>query len=339
VPDKRPAEIPNVSWLDKRPAEIPKSSRPINFDKDPLEIGTIDHVFESTPEDGGIFVQIIPNRQSMPNNLLKNKANAIGILNMNNESVVTIRASLAGKEILPYESDSQVIVMGLSSYIKMLEYLKNLWPEVCYKLLQELCNPEEGSLDPFDSRYKRFKHVRGNYIYIGGLLPTSHKYILHQTPRKQILMLQTKGTPKLDGSEPTMCVTLSWSDEVLGNLTLSMQGLNALGSDYDEINAMTKNWNSPPRATITVKRSAAAENPPRQQQQQSKLQLPQFPLPQHSLPQHQLQQRQSNSKKEVNRQRMKVPPPPPGRPRTPGSSYPDTTSASTSGVSRKRKTP
>jgi hypothetical protein len=313
--------------------------RPIDLDRQKSsEVGLIDHNFEPTPEAGGIYVSIFPNRRSMPTNLLKSKANAVAcISNTTRETLVVIRASEPGKEILSYGSDSQVVVMGLSAYLKMLEYLKNLWPLACYKILQELCNPGEGTLDPFDPRYKRYKYERGNHIYIGGLLPTSHKYILQQTPKKQILKLETTGTPKNDGSQPTMVVTLGWSDEALGNLTLSMKGLNALASDYEEIKSMTMGWDSPPRATITVRQIAKPANPPRQQQQQVKTQLPKFPLPQHPLPQQQLQQRQSVSKGEVNRQRMKIPPPPPGRPRTPGSTFPDVTSVSTAAANRKRK--
>ena len=312
---------------------------------------SFDHSVRSTNEESGIFVVMFPANKPLPNNLLLSRANAVmGNLNVNRERLVAVRSSPVGKDPLPFHNDLHVVVMPCSVYIKMLEFVKNKWPNVCSRILKRCQEESESGLDIFDEGYKW--HRIDDHFSVSGGGPVRIKYILYQTNRNQVLYLRTEGIPT-PGMQPPLSVTLGWTEEALGKVTLSPKALGILGEGLEKCKAFLAG-----RESVSPEKSemALGSNPPPPQ-----INLPQQPVQQHLLQkfnqgqqQHQPPPFQSKDAAQRNvaakrslppgtsilrLNNAQPPPPPPRRPKTPGSSMPiPSTLTSSAAAAKKRRT-
>lgn len=279
----------------------------------PSENIPINQTVKPTVTDCGLSVTIFGMKQAIGNALLKNKTSAVCEgPGAGKEKVVVVRASQIGKSLPPLEKDFCSVVMPCSAYMRFLEFLDTTWPIVCKKILDE-CNDESGSeTDCMSSQYKWHKYEKGSTVYLGSGGPVGHTYVLYQTPKNQVLKFQTRcfASP---GIQPSLCMSLGWSDEALGNVTLTSKALGALVKDLGVVRSLLMGQKE------KAERSLLKNQPLQQQQQQPK------------------------SLASANRPRGNGPPAPPAppvpprRPRTPGSNIPmPLMTAATSGA-KKRK--
>ena len=193
----------------------------------------IHHVVKSTYQDSGICVKIFGVKGLTTSTLLKNKVNIVCEgLNMNEERVVSFQITQAGKDFLPLQNDLQAVIMPCSVYIKMLEFVKYKWPNVCTRILKRCQEESESGLDMYDERYKWYKF--NDHINVGAGGPVRIKYILYQTNRNQVLSLQTEGIPT-PGVQPPLSVTLGWSEEGLGKVSITPKPLGILAKRLDTL--------------------------------------------------------------------------------------------------------
>jgi hypothetical protein len=147
------------------------------------------------------------------------------------ERVVALRCAGINKSFVPLTTESavsSVVVMPLSQYLHLLDFVKSTWPRVLAQL--------EVDYRSMLKKDKRFRVGNLHHLYVRGGERAVHTMVLWTTSQGDELRLIT--TCFCTRPKPTYLVSLGYNNAEMGNVGFNPEPLQALATDAEGMASM-----------------------------------------------------------------------------------------------------